>query len=85
MYGEAILAPDHGALDTSSVPLGGVGVWSSPRPEGPFLWAGFAEVFDYWGGWDDGGSSSGAVAVHGGVFEMWCESSAAVHATRPDS
>jgi hypothetical protein len=74
MYGEAILTPAHGAGMpelTTSVPLGGIGIWKSDIPEGPFLWAGFADLPDYWGGWDDGGSSSGAVTVHGGVFEMW--------------
>jgi hypothetical protein len=80
MYGEAILTPSHGAGgdgpgspgQTGSVPLGGIGVWRSPRPEGPFTWAGYADMPGYWGNWDDGGSSSGAVTVHGGVFEMWC-------------
>ena len=52
--------------------LGGVGIWRSDRPEGPFTWVGFGPQPGGYGSWNDGGTSGGSVRMLGsGVWEMW--------------
>ena len=52
--------------------LGGVGIWRSDRPEGPFTWVGFGPQPGGFGSWNDGGTSGGSVRLLGsGVWEMW--------------
>lgn len=52
--------------------LGGVGIWRSEFPEGPFTWVGFGPQPGGYGSWNDGGTSGGSVRMLGsGLFEMW--------------
>ena len=62
-------AADQRAFDEY---LGGVGIWRSDRPEGPFTWVGFGPQPGGYGSWNDGGTSGGSVRMLGsGVWEMW--------------
>lgn len=71
MYGEAMSGPY--SSDQQPIPeyLGGVGMWRSQLPEGPFSFAGFALVPGGFGSWNDGGTSGGSVRSLGGAYEMW--------------
>jgi hypothetical protein len=72
MYGETMSGPGANDQRAFEEYLGGVGIWSSALPEGPFQWVGFGPQPGGFGAWNDGGTSGGSVRLMGeGMYEMW--------------